>query len=372
MTGRVGLAGLALASLACGACSLLVEPNPEFVADEDTSSSDTSATETADESESTDTDQLMGGEPPQPAWLTVYTIGNPDDATVDPIGPGLLLIGGPMPSGASGPLDTAYQWQADSIAGGDIVILQNSGDAVLNNYLYQIIGGADSVQTIIVPPGAASMEPWIAWTLATAEAVLIVGSGPYGLNWKNTPIEFGIMAAWDRGAVIGGVDAGLSTLGEFVDPGYGGLLTSAEALADPYGPNVVLERGYLSLELLDNALIEPSFANDNRMGRLLAFAARVLEDGLSDRFVGLGIDQNTALVIGPDGLGIVHGEGHVYIFRAEELATVCAPGEALEFGPVMYHRLVAGNTAGWPGGQTAVPGMPLSAFGGVTEPVDPY
>jgi hypothetical protein len=98
----------------------------------------------------------------------------------------------------------------------------------------------------------------------------------------------------------------------------------------------------------------------------------VLEDGWSAKFVGLGIDDNTAMVIGPDGLGVVHGDGHAYIYRADEVAAVCVPGENLEFGPVTYHRLSAGDTSGWPGAQTAVAGMPLSAGAGLTEPADPY
>jgi cyanophycinase len=367
MNARTG--ALSLGLLACGACSLLVEPNPDFAGDED--SDDTTAEPTEDESTSMDTDELSSGEPAQPGWLTVYTIGNPDDANVAPSGPGLLLVGGNTLDAPSPSLDPAYQWQAGLISGGDIVVLQNSGAPSLNDYLFNAIGNADSVQTIIVPPGPASWEPWIAWTIATAEAVLIVGTDPYGLNWKNTPIETGIMAAWDRGAVIGGVDGGLSTLGEFVYPGYGPL-SSAEALADPYAPNVVLEGDYLSLDLLDNVLIEPSFAGDNRMGRLLAFGARVLEDGWSRSFVGLGIDHDTAMVIGPDGLGFVHGVGHVYIYRAQELASVCAPGQNLEFGPVTVHRLAAGNTAGWPGGQTVAAGTAVRAIAGATEPLDPY
>jgi cyanophycinase len=345
---------LSLGLLACGGCPLLVEPNPEFV-------------EVLDESGSAGSDTgAEGDEPVQPTWLTVYTVGKSNDALADPGGPALLLAGG------GGVADEALQWQAGLIDNGDIVILQTAGDPLLNDYLYYTIGGADSVQTIIVPPGVASLDPWISWTLEHAEAVMIVGDEPYGLLWKDTPIEDAIMAAWQRGAVIGGYDAGISVLGEFLVPGYGVPLSSAEALADPYAPNLALDRDYLSLELLGHALIEPRFAVEDRMGRLFAFAARVLEEGWSSEFVGIGIDENTAMTIGHDGAAEVHGSGNVYLFRATEPAFKCMPGKSLDFGPIEVHRLRAGDRATFPGGQTTVTGMLVEAAGGAMDPLDPY
>jgi cyanophycinase len=366
---------LSLGLLACSGCSLLIEESSRFSADtaasmEDTDSSSTedSSTEGSPIADSPMEDSgIPDSEPPQPAWLTVHLNGNPDDADVVPLGPGLLLDGG----GAA--VDAAYQWQRNHIAGGDIVVLQNGGGLVLNDYLYTTIGGADSVQTIIVPPGSASLDPWITWTVAHAEAVLIVGDDlgddPYELMWKGTPIETAIMHAWKRGAVIGGVDAGLSTLGDLVFPGYLGALSSVEALGDPYAPNLMLDTGYLTLEPLADALIEPRFVNDDRMGRLIAFAARALEDGWSTSFVGVGVDANTAMVIGPDDVGVVHGTGHVYVFRTDQLPTVCAPKQNLEFGSITYYQLAAGDTANWPGGQTDVIGRQIIATMGVTDPV---
>lgn len=349
-----------LGLLVCSGCNLFIEESPRF-------SADTGSTDDDDDSPTgTDIpDGIPDTEPPRPEWLIVHTAGNPDDADVVPLGPGLLLAGG----GAS--VDAAYEWQAQQIAGGDIVVLQNDEDTLLTDYLYDL-GGADSVQTLIVPPGGVSLEPWITWTVAHAEAVLIVGDDADGLFWKDTPIETAIMAAWDRGAVIGGVDAGLSSLGEFVFPDYAGPLSSVDALADPYRPNLMLDGDYLSLEPLADALIEPRFADEDRMGRLLAFAARVLEDGWSSAFVGIGVDEDTAMVIDSDGVGEVHGDGSVYVFRIEQPPAVCAPGQELEFGPLMVYRLAAGDTASWPGGATDVAGRQVIATDGGTAPPDPY
>lgn len=350
---------LSLGLLACCGCSLLTEESSRFSADEE------SMDDTDDGPPDEDSDGIPDSEPPKPTWLT-DPIGNPDDADVVPLGPGLLLVGG-------GNVDAAYEWQREHIVGGDIVVLTNAGDPLFDDYLYNTIGGADSVQTIIVPPGSASLEPWIAWTVAHAEAVLIAGDGaadgPYELMWKDTPIETAIMAAWERGAVIGGVDAGLSSLGEFVFPAYLGALSSAQALADPHVPELMLTSGYLTLEPLADALIEPRFRSEDRMGRLIAFAARAIEDGWSKWFVGIGVDEDTAMVIDADGLGVVHGSGHVYVFRTKKLPmTVCEPEQPLEFGSLTYYPLTAGDTARWPGGETNVPGREILVSMGVTDP----
>lgn len=356
-----------LCSLACGACGLLLEDNPKFSAGLESSESvgDEDTDEDADEDSETG-GEIPHDQPPQPIWLTVHTLGNPEDADVEPLGPGLVLVGGGDP-GAE-----AWMWQASLIPGGDVVVLQVEGEPMLDHQLYNDIGGVDSVQTVIVQPGAASFEPWIAWTLAHAEAIVIVGEDPYDMLWKSTPIEAAIMATWRRGAVVGGVDAGLSSLGEFVYAGYGGDLSSSEALEDPYDDDMTIDRNYLSLEPLEDTLIEARFSSEDRMGRLLTFAARVLEDDWSSTFVGLGIDEHTAMLIGPDGVGRVSGSGHVYLFRTEQRPAVCEPDEVLEFGPVTVARLAAGDTATWPGGSTDVAGSPVTATGGGTDPADPY
>jgi cyanophycinase-like exopeptidase len=367
---------LSLALLACSSCSLLIEESARFSADTsdsmdevDSPTDDDSATDDLPvevDLPAEDTEGIPDSEPPRPPWLIVDELGDPNDADVLPLGPALLLAGG------GNFVDAAFQWQAQRIAGGDIVVLQAAGEPLLTGYLFGL-GGANSVQTLIVPPGVASLDPWITWTVANAEAVLIAGDDPYGLIWKDTPIETAIMHAWARGAVIGGVDAGLSSLGEFVFPDHAGPLTSSQALANPYASGVVLDRDYLTLEPLADALIESRFADLDRMGRLLAFAARVIQDGWSSTgFVGIGVDANTAMVIDADGLGVVHGTGHVHVFRTNLLPDQCAPGQTLEFGPVFVAHLAAGDTATWPGGQTNIAGEQVFALMGVTEPLMPY
>ena len=358
---------------ASGACSVLTEENPKFSGTESTTgdSSGDGDGQNNDSNNDSNNDGMNGGAndnpPPKPDWLIIDNIGDSTDAKVDPLGPALLLAGG------GSMVDAAFEWQADLINLGDIVVLHGGEDPKLGDYLFSTIGGADSVQSLTLPPGSPAVwEPWVHWTIEHAEAVLIVGAEPSALFWKYTPVADAIERAWERGAVIGGVDAGVSQLGEFSFPNHMGPLSSDEALADPYTPSVVLERDYLSLLPLEQVLVEPGFTSEDRMGRLLTLSARLLQDNWSSEVIGLGIDKDTAMVIGPDGLGQVHGGGHVYLTHADTLANTCMPQTPLEFGPLTMYRLAAGDTATWPGANTTVAGTPISASAGATEPVDPY
>ena len=44
------------------------------------------------------------------------------------------------------------------------------------------------------------------------------------------------------------------------------------------------------------------------------------------------------LVVGPDQVGAVYGNGHVYLVRADKRAGTCEPQTPLSFGPLMMYR----------------------------------
>lgn len=315
-----------------------------------------------------DGDPMDEPAPPQPDWLTVYTTGNPEDAQVEVFGPGLILMGGNFD------VDEAFSWQAGRIPGGDLVVIRVSGSDGYNDYLYSDIGGVDSVQTLILDSPAAAQDPWVAWTIEHAEALWMPGGdqADYLELWKDTPVQGAIMSVYERGGIVGGTSAGLAVLGEWVFAAYNGTVYPEETLEDPYNMYMQMERDFLALPLLAGVITDTHFAQRNRMGRLLGFAARVLEDGWGERVVALGVDEDTAMVVGPDGIGRVLGDNSVYLFSTDTPAASCEPGVPLEFGPLMVHRLEQGDSAQLPEGTTEVPGAPVEASGGVTIPADPY
>lgn len=337
--------------LAVPGCGLLLAENPDFAADSST-----------DETGETDTSER----PEPPTELVVELLGDGDDFEADPLGPALLLAGG-------GQLDASFAWLDARIDGGDVVVLQHSGPATLGQQLYAGLDAVDSVQTVIMPSDVGLLTAlWLSYTIDHAEAVLIVGDDPRWLYWSDWWLRDALDDVWQRGAVLGGVDAGVSLLGEFAFTGMAGPLRSASALADPYDAALTLERDHLELPPLANAVLEPRFAARDRMGRLLSFSARVLADDWASALVGVGIDKNTVLAIGPDGVGEVLGDGHVYLLHVDQPATVCEVGSPLQFGPVPVTRLAAGDTCSWPGGISELPTFDVSADDGELIPADPY
>lgn len=305
--------------------------------------------------------------PEPPAGLERWLVGDPADAVATPGGGVILMGGGPD-------VDAAFAWQRDRIGGGDVVVLRASGADGYNDYLFEDIGGVDSVETLIVDTTASAAEPYVRWAIDHAEAVFLAGGDQavYLEAWKDGPVEDALAGAAARGAVLGGTSAGCAVLGDVVYGARNGSVFSDEALADPYDPYVTLERDFLALPALAGVVTDTHFAARDRMGRLLAFVARAWTDGLAARPVGLGVDEGTALVIDATGTGTVMGDGAVYAVVPAAAPTTCAPGEPLAWSGVPVHALRAGDTIALPAATTSVPATPLSASGGALTPADPY
>lgn len=305
-------------------------------------------------------------EPPAPAGLLLYLTGDPEDADVDPTGPGLVLMGG------GSDVDEAFTWWGDYIAGGDVVVLRTSGSDGYNDYLYGF-GNADSVETMVLT-GEFANDPYVIWRLRHAEAIWLAGGdqATYLAAWKDTEVEAAIEHAWGRGAIVGGTSAGLAVLGQFMFAAYNDTVYSYEALEDPYNQYMTMEQGFLALPLLDGIITDSHFGERDRMGRLIGFIGRIIADGWAPAATGLGVDEATALVVGPDGTGTVIGSGHAYVVHADGAPQVCMPGVALEYEGLEYIALWPGDTLMLPDAIVAGTGDPIAAAGGATIPADPY
>ena len=308
------------------------------------------------------------GPPPRPAGLTVYEVGNPDDSAVEPSGPALVLMGG-------GPdVDEAFAWWKQYLQGGDVVVLRTSGGDGYNDYLFDEIGGCDSVETLLVTTKALADDPYVAFKVAHAEGIFLSGGdqATYLEAWKGTALQDALHAAWARGAVVGGTSAGCAVLGEFAFAAYHDTVYSDEALADPYNSYMTMERGFLSLHLAGGMVTDTHFGERDRMGRLVAFLARIEQDGWGDPVTGVGVDESTALVVAPDGTGTVMGSGHVYVVKSHGVPQHCVAGEPLTYGGLSYHRLAAGDSIHTGTLQTSAPALPLGVDQGQLVPSNPY
>lgn len=287
--------------------------------------------------------------PAKPAKLRVWLTGNSADSTRAPVGgPALLLMGG------STEVDAGFSQRSYPVAnGGDIVILRTSGKDGYNSYLYNLVSGPlkpDSVETMLVDNRDKANSDYVDWAIRTAELIFIAGGdqATYVNAWQGTRVEDALHAAHARGAVIGGTSAGLAVMGEFVyDPDGIAGITSAEALANPYSPFMTLSTGFLRFPIMDGIVTDSHFHARDRMGRTLAFMARLRQDGAATQITGLAIDEQTSLFIDRNGLGVVdnNGSGAVYVIeeRADTQRTQVVPGQPLIYRNLQRIRLDAGR-----------------------------
>jgi len=82
------------------------------------------------------------------------------------------------------------------------------------------------------------------------------------------------------------------------------------------------------------------------MGRLVAFVARLRQDGMSPSPWGVGLDEETAIAIDSTGMGTVLGYGTAYIIHSPNAPQVCKDATPLTFFPIKAVRLQANNNNG--------------------------
>ena len=266
--------------------------------------------------------------PTPPTALTRWVTGNDADFEVAPAGPGLILMGG------GGEPDAAFDWWVPLLGGGDVVILRVSGSDGYNDYLYTDIGGVDSVETLKVDSRALANDPYVAWRIDHAEGVFIAGGDQYDYIslWSDTLLHDALARVYDRNGVLGGTSAGLAVLGDRAFSADNGSVTSNEALADPFNAYMRFDDDFLTLPPLIGVVTDSHFAARDRLGRLVTFVARMWTDGF-DAPIGIGVDEGTALLIGPDRREVV-GSGAVYEVSSTEAATTCVAGQPLEWSGV--------------------------------------
>lgn len=278
----------------------------------------------------------------QPAY-EYFAIGDVAARTPGKTSPGLLLMGGGRE------IDDAFKWFAAQAGHGHIVILRASGDDELQNWIYRNVGGVASVQTLIFHARAPASDPRVLTIVKHADGIFIAGGDQanYVRFWKGTPLNDLLNAHVRAGKPIGGTSAGLAILGEW---GYGamdgGSITSPDALHDPAGPAVTMVGHFITLPRLANTITDTHFAQRDRLGRLLAFVARLAKDHHTAAITGLGVDQDSALLVDADGNARFlswHPDGHAWIVVPEKLRDVERAGGRTALDAFLEDRVMAGK-----------------------------
>lgn len=236
--------------------------------------------------------------------LDTYVEGDVNGPAPAPVSGGLLLMGG-----GDHNLE-AMRWFIAKAGHGHIVILRASQHGETSTEFTREIGGVLSAETFVTHSRSASYDKHLLDSLSKADGIFIAGGDQarYVRRWRGTPLAQALDAHVAAGKPLGGTSAGLAVLGEYL---YGAMdgqsLTSAQALAKPYGKATTIETGFLHLAPLKGVITDSHFTQRNRLGRLFAFVAKAqaLRSPDAPPLIGLGVDETVSLAVEPDGTGRV-------------------------------------------------------------------
>lgn len=281
--------------------------------------------------------------------LSRYIAGDPADVSIVMHGPALDLSGG------AADVDAAFQATIDLIRGCtgtcatkiDIVVLDARGKGGYG-YLVQAMNGVDSVETLVFGARESAFNPAVVAAIQNAEFIFFDGGDQcdYVTYFKGTPVETAVRDVYARGGGVGGISAGLAIQGSTVYDACTSKkgVTSSQALANPYDPNISFTHDFLAAPQLTNLITDSHFVARDRMGRLMAFVARQIPDGIWWSQWGLGVNEGTSVVVDKNGVATVMGAGPAYLVYADHAPTVCVPGLPLGYSDYKVWKYSAGDT----------------------------
>jgi cyanophycinase len=294
-----------------------------------------------------------------------FRAGNAADSTATPRA-GFALMGG-------GEQDLALKDLCERANGGDFLILRaNTEDdyAQKVNEEIRALCPLNSAATIVFSEREDSDDPKLLERIGQAEAIFIAGGDQsnYIRFWQDTPVQDAVNRHIAAGKPIGGSSAGLAVLGEFSFSSMIDTIHSPAALADPYGNKVTISRDFLGIPLLAGIITDTHFAKRDRMGRLLVFLARILQDGWAAQVRAVAVEEGAAVLLEPDGQAKVIGSGPAYFLESRNLPDVCRRKIPLSFSGITVHRAPSGtsfNVKDWKG--TGGDDYQLSSSNGVVK-----
>ncbi len=231
-------------------------------------------------------------------------------------GPGLVLSGAGL---MTMPYDRVLPWMRSHIAApaaaraGNVLILKASGERDYSDlfYAHSRLG---YIQEILIPPCATRAQvDAIAPYADRADAVLFSGGDQANyVPWKGSKLIAAVRRVYARGGIVGGGSAGLAVQGQVVFDSVAADrvfdddrdVATPDAVKNPYEPAISFTTGFFAWPPLADSITDTHFARRNRFGRLAAFMARSLQDGLIGGGVvyGVAVDEGSALLVDRDGV----------------------------------------------------------------------
>ena len=184
--------------------------------------------------------------------------------------------------------------------------------------------GVNSCTTVTIRSIEEANDPEAAAVVASSDAVYFAGGNQCNyMDWRDTGLMEAVKSVFKNGGGVGGGSAGLAIQGEWVYDGCTGSVRSGEALENPYDSYISLSDGVFSWTLMAGWITDSHFSERNRLGRLIAFQARIMEAEQAQTWLGIGLDDDSAVVVNSSGMATVFGADS-YIVKTTR------PAETLE------------------------------------------
>jgi len=244
--------------------------------------------------------------------------------------------------------DEAFKFLCERANGGDFLILRADTEddyAQKVNKEIKAVCPLNSVATIVFANREDSDDPKVVQIIDQAETIFLAGGDQsnYVRFWQDTPVEDALNRHIAQGKPIGGSSAGLAVLGEFSFASIIDTIHSPEALSDPYGNKVTLARDFLKIPPLAGTITDTHFVKRDRLGRLLVFMARILQDNWAADVRAIAVEEDAAVLLEPDGNARIVG-GPVYFLSSTQHPEKCARKSPLTFKNVQVHKSLAGQS----------------------------
>ncbi len=225
------------------------------------------------------------------------------------------------------------------IAGGrdsSIVVIATATDeprTVGNEYRELFLSlGAAAVSIMDVTNRETANQKEQAEGIKKATGVFFTGGDQLRLTsiLGGSAVDAALRAAFSQGAVIAGTSAGAAVMSET-------MIVGGNSNDTPKKASLTMAHG---MGFLNEGVIDQHFAQRGRINRLLAAVAQ------NPHILGIGIDEDTALIVGPDRLCKVIGSQTVTIIDGKNIIysniSESNRNQPLAISNVLLHILPAG------------------------------
>jgi cyanophycinase len=269
-----------------------------------------------------------------------WCIGKCNMDTLAPSLPGAVLMGGGTDT------DEAFIWQIGNAKGGDFLVIRASGDDAYNQYIMDlsVANGTplNSVTTLLCKNRDASSDSIVLNLVQNAEAIFFAGGdqNDYVEYFADTQV-MSIINSKLGNVTVGGTSAGLAIQGNIIYTASDGSVDSDKAMADPYGKEMTFAPGMLQIPFMDTIITDTHFVTRNRMGRMLTFLARVVQDDVDiTSSHAVGVDEHTALLLDvTTGDVTAVGVSTAYVCTGTHDPELCKSGVPLTYSAIACTRL---------------------------------